>query len=65
VQGRGYGKHRYSGPKPPFNWSHRYQFNIFVLDCFLDLPSRSRKRQLKKTMDGHILQKAVLVGHYR
>lgn len=35
VQGRGYGKHRYRGPKPPFNWSHRYQFNVYTLDCVL------------------------------
>ena len=65
VQGRGYGRHRYRGPKPPFNWSHRYQFNIYVLDCVLDLPSASRKRALIKAMKGHILQQAALVGHYR
>ena len=65
IQGRGYGKHRYRGPKPPFNWSHRYQFNIYALDCTLDLPSASKKRDLVKTMDKHILQQAVLVGHYR
>jgi len=65
VQGRGYGKHRYSGPKPPFNWSHKYQFNIFVLNCTLDLPSESRKRNLLKAMNGHILQQAALIGHYR
>ena len=65
VQGRGYGKHRYSGPKPPFNWSHRYQFNIYVLDCLLDLPCASKKRHLKRAMNGHILQEAALVGHYR
>ena len=65
VQGRGYGKHRYRGPKPPFNWSHRYQFNVYTLDCILDLPATSRKRDLLKKMDGHILQQAILVGHYR
>ena len=65
VQGRGYGKHRYRGPKPPFNWSHRYQFNIFILDSMLDLPASSRKRDLIKAMDGHILQQAALIGHYR
>jgi Raf kinase inhibitor-like YbhB/YbcL family protein len=65
VQGRGYGKHRYRGPKPPFNWSHRYQFNVYVLDCILDLPGTSRKRDLLQAMDGHVLQKASIVGHYR
>jgi len=65
IQGRGYGKHRYRGPKPPFNWSHRYQFNIYTLECVLELPSTSRKRGLLRAMDGHILQQAILVGHYR
>jgi Raf kinase inhibitor-like YbhB/YbcL family protein len=65
VQGRGYGKHRYRGPKPPFNWSHRYQFSVFVLDCILDLPGRSGKKGLMKAMEGHILQRSSLVGRYR
>lgn len=65
VQGRGYGKHRYRGPKPPLNWSHRYQFNVFVLDCMLSLPTVSRKRNLIQAMEGHILQQAAFVGHYR
>ena len=65
IQGRGYGKHRYRGPKPPFKWSHRYQFNIYTLDCMLDLPAISRKRGLLRAMDGHILQQSILVGHYR
>ena len=65
VQGRGYGKHRYRGPKPPFNWSHRYQFNVFILDCKLDLPSRSGKKELLKAMEGHIIQKSEIIGHYR
>jgi len=65
VQGRGYGKHRYAGPKPPFNWSHRYLFSVFVLDCTLELPSASRKRDLVKAMNGHIVQQASLAGHYR
>ena len=65
MQGRGYGRHRYRGPKPPFNWSHRYQFNIFVLDCVLDLPSSTRKKGLLSAMDGHVIQQAALVGRYR
>ena len=65
IQGRGYGKHRYRGPNPPFNWSHWYRFNVYTLDCMLDLPATSRKRDLLKAMDGHILQQATLVGHYR
>ena len=44
VQGVGYGKHRYSGPKPPFHWSHIYHFKVFALDRFLDLPSKARRK---------------------
>lgn len=65
MQGRGYGKNKYRGPKPPFNWSHRYQFNVYALDCMLDLPSNSRKRDLLAAMQGHILQEGCLVGRYR
>ncbi|MGL5436911.1 MAG: YbhB/YbcL family Raf kinase inhibitor-like protein [Lachnospiraceae bacterium] len=65
VQGRGYGKNRYRGPKPPFNGSHVYQFNVYVLDCMLDLPGSSRKRALLAAMEGHILQYGCLSGRYR
>jgi Raf kinase inhibitor-like YbhB/YbcL family protein len=65
IQGRGYGKHRYKGPKPPFKSSHRYQFNVYTLDCVLDLHTASRKRDLLKAMDSHILQQSFLCGHYR
>ncbi len=65
VQGRGYGKHRYRGPKPPFNWSHRYRFAVYVLDAVLDLPAVSRKRHLLKAMEEHIIQKGILEGRYR
>ena len=65
VQERGYGKHRYRGPKPPFNWSHLYQFNVYVLDSMLDLSPSSKKRDLISAMKDHILQQAVLIEHYR
>lgn len=65
VQGLGYGKNQYRGPKPPFHWSHIYHYNVYVLDCLLDLPSTARKRDLLASMKGHILQQAVLTGHYR
>ncbi len=65
VQGIGYGKHRYKGPKPPFHWSHVYHFEVYALDCFLDLPSSSRKKEVLSAMKGHILQQGLLTGHYR
>ena len=65
VQGVGYGKNRYRGPKPPFRWSHRYRFRVFALDCRLELPPTARKRQLLAAIRGHILQEAALTGHFR
>lgn len=65
IQGRGYGKNRYRGPKPPFNQSHKYHFNVYVLDSALNLSSSSKKRDLVQAMHGHIIQQATLIGHYR
>jgi len=65
VQGRGYGKNRYRGPKPPFNMSHVYRFCVYTLDTMLELPPSSRKKALLAAMEGHILQKAGLTGRYR
>jgi len=65
VQGRGYGKNRYRGPKPPFNWSHRYQYNVYVLDCMIDLSNSAKKKDLLKAMQGHILQQGYLIGKFR
>ncbi len=64
VQGTGYGKNRYRGPKPPFG-SHRYQFHVFVLDNTLELGPDSGKKELMKSMEGHILQYGSIIGNYR
>jgi Raf kinase inhibitor-like YbhB/YbcL family protein len=65
IQGCGLVKNCYHGPKPPFNWSHHYQFRVFALDCLFDLPSSSRKRDLSAAMQGHIIQQGCLIGRYR
>lgn len=65
VQGVGYGRHRYCGPKPPFHSSHVYQFHVYALDTCLDLPSKTRKKALLRAMEGHVLQQGVIEGHYR
>ena len=61
-QGIGYGTHKYRGPKPPKGVQHKYQFNIYVLDCELTINSSSRKSQLIKAMDGHIIQYGFING---
>ncbi|MDL2236558.1 YbhB/YbcL family Raf kinase inhibitor-like protein [Christensenellaceae bacterium OttesenSCG-928-K19] len=65
VQGRAYGKHRYRGPKPPFGWSHRYRYHVYVLDTKLDLDPGTRKDGLLAATEGHIIQYGVLEGRYR
>jgi Raf kinase inhibitor-like YbhB/YbcL family protein len=58
-----FGKHSYGGPCPP-SGTHRYFFKVYALDAKLDLPSNSRKRNVEKAMDGHILAKGEIIGLY-
>lgn len=66
VQGIGYGKHRYRGPKPPkiFKRSHRYVFTAYVLDCICQLSFNTKQGELLKAMENHILQQASLCGTF-
>jgi len=61
-QGIGYGNHKYRGPKPPKGVQHKYQFNIYVLDCELKINSSSHKSNLVKAMDEHIIQYGFING---
>ena len=67
VQGIGYGQHRYRGPKQPVfvRNTHRYIFRFYTLDCFLELSSDARKRELLAAMDGHIIQEGSITGTYK
>ena len=67
VQGIGYGKHQYRGPKPPFFMKkpHRYQFHVYVLDCMLTLESNARKAALMKCIEGHMIQYGSIKGQYK
>lgn len=65
VGGRNsWGKTNYGGPCPP-SGVHRYFFKLYALDIVLDLPAGSNKAALEKTMKGHILAQAVLMGKYQ
>ncbi|MBC5738188.1 YbhB/YbcL family Raf kinase inhibitor-like protein [Lawsonibacter faecis] len=65
VQGAAYGRHRYKGPKPPLRTIHNYRFTAFVLDAPCDLPPSAGKRELLAWMEGHLLQKAELMGEFQ
>jgi hypothetical protein len=56
-------KHSYGGPCPP-SGTHRYFFKVYALDMRLNLNPNSRKKDLEKAMQGHILAKGETIGRY-
>ena len=56
-------KKNYGGPCPPFG-THRYFFRLYALDAELTLKEGATKREVEKTMQGHILAQAELIGLY-
>jgi phosphatidylethanolamine-binding protein (PEBP) family uncharacterized protein len=63
MQGVGYGRFKYRGPKPPKGTQHKYYFNIYILDCELTIKN-SRKKQVVKAMKGHIIQYGFIDGYF-
>jgi len=60
------GQRNYFGPKPPPGKPHRYFFKIYALDLpVLNLPEGSSKAEVEKEIQGHILEKAEIVGIYQ
>lgn len=64
-QGIAYGKHCYRGPKPPFNWNHRYKITIYALSKNLQLNSETRRDELYEAIGDSILAKGELIGKYQ
>ncbi|MDI6778257.1 MAG: YbhB/YbcL family Raf kinase inhibitor-like protein [Patescibacteria group bacterium] len=54
----------YVSPCPP-SGTHRYFFKLYALDTNLDLPSSSKREDVEKAMEGHILDQAELIGLYQ
>lgn len=54
----------YGGPCPP-SGMHRYFFKIYALDTELNLAKGATKGALEQAMQGHILDKAELIGLYK
>ena len=54
----------YQGPCPPIG-RHRYFHKLYALDAKLGLPPRATKSQVEKAMEGHVKEKAELVGRYQ
>lgn len=58
------GRYDWTSPCPP-DQEHRYFFKLYALDTRLDLPSEASKADLEYAMEGHILDKAQLIGKYK
>jgi Raf kinase inhibitor-like YbhB/YbcL family protein len=58
-----WGRAGYGGPCPPTG-THRYFFKLFSLDTELELAEGASKKEIESAMEGHILQKAELIGLY-
>lgn len=57
----------YSGPCPPLKSKlpkHRYFFKVYALDSMLNLPVHSKRHDLDKLMDGHVVGVAALMAVY-
>ena len=59
-----FGKQDYGGPCPP-SGTHRYFFKLYALDARLDLQGKVDKKALERALEGHILDKAEIIGMYK
>ncbi|MBW4560871.1 MAG: YbhB/YbcL family Raf kinase inhibitor-like protein [Mojavia pulchra JT2-VF2] len=54
----------FGGPCPPKDSTHRYFFKLHALDIMLDLPAGASKQEIMAAIDGHVLDKAEVMGRY-
>ncbi len=65
VQGKNdWRRNSYGGPCPP-SGAHRYFFKLYALDTTFSLGTGTTKTDLEKTMAGHVLAHAQLIGIYQ
>lgn len=57
-------KSGYIGMCPP-KGTHHYHFKIYALDTRLNINKESGKTELEKSMKGHVIAQAELVGLYK
>lgn len=57
-------KRDYGGPCPP-SGTHRYFFKLYALDTLLSLGTGAEKADLERSMHGHLLARAEIIGLYR
>lgn len=60
------GTNTWIGPAPPpGDGPHRYFFTLYALDTFLDLPSSAGRPEVEEAMEGHVVERAVLMGRFQ
>lgn len=59
-----YGETRYGGPNPP-DKEHKYRFMLIAVDKELDLEEGSTKKEVLESVEGHIINKAMLFGFFK
>jgi Raf kinase inhibitor-like YbhB/YbcL family protein len=65
-QGRNdFGKTGYGGPCPPPGPAHRYYFKLYALDNRLGVQAGATRAQVDRSMRGHVLAEAEVMGLYR
>jgi len=55
----------YHGPCPPPGKYHRYFFKLYALDTVLDLAAGATVEDIERAMEGHILEKAEILGRFK
>jgi hypothetical protein len=55
----------YAGPCPPPGKYHRYFFRVYALDVVLNLKGGATRQELDRTMQGHVLAQAEVMGRFR
>ncbi len=64
----GAGKNAYTGPCPPPQYEpseHRYIFVLYALDTVLQLKEGATKQEVLEAVEGHIIERAELIGRYK
>lgn len=63
VGTNGADEHGWISPCPP-SGTHHYHFKVYALDMILTLPTTSKKDDLLKAMETHVLDQGELVAKY-
>lgn len=58
-----FGRKDYGGPCPP-SGTHRYFFRLYALDEELELEEGLSRDELEEAMEGHVIDRAEVIGLY-